>query len=444
MIARPDADKVSATAFGHPRGLAVLCYTEVWEQFSYYGMRALLVYYMIQTLEFSQPSASIIFASYVSAAYFTPIVGGIVTDRWLGRRRAVALGSLIMAIGHFLMAFPSLLFPALATIAIGNGLYVPSLASQISGLYRAGDPKRRSAFNIYYVAGNVGGFLAPLVCGVVGETFGWHWGFSIAGLGMLTGLVVYLRGEKHLVDLQAGIPVRNVPSDTSLDEQTRFIALGAVLCAVILFRGAYEQLGNTVALWVQSADRSIGTRTIPMTWFQSLNALMVIAFTPLLLAWWRSREAHNASPSTTGRMAMGATLVACSYLLLAVVSLVSENHASAPHWLWIVAFFVLLTAGELYILPVGLGLFGRLAPRRLAATTVSLWFAAISIGSLLSGILGTLWSVMPASTFFTIISAVALASALVCLALRRFVGSVEHRNRQMEIAAAGSPDGKFA
>ena len=150
---------------GHPRGLAVLVVTEIWEQFSYYGMRALLVYYMIHSRGFSQPSASMVYASYVAAAYFTPIVGGVLSDRYLGRRRAVAIGSTVMALGHFAMTWEPLFYVALALIAIGNGLYVPSIASQVGGLYNPGDPRRKAAFSIYYMGGNIGGFLAPIGCG---------------------------------------------------------------------------------------------------------------------------------------------------------------------------------------------------------------------------------------------------------------------------------------
>lgn len=433
-----------AAIFGHPRGLKILCFTEAWEQFSYYGMRALLVYYMIQTLGFSQPAASIVFASYVSAAYFTPILGGIITDRWLGRRRAVTIGATIMAIGHFLMAFEPLLYVALATIAIGNGLYVPSLASQISGLYQANDPRRHSAFNVYYVAGNVGGFLAPLSCGLIGELFGWHYGFSLAGVGMLVGLIVYLRGEKYLVDLGSQAVPHFETADDRGDERRRFLALGAVLFAVILFRGAYEQLGNTVALFVQEANRAVGERTIPMTWFQSLNALMVIAFTPALLAWWQARERRNGAASTAARMALGAALVGTSYLLLAAVGALSEASGNAPHWFWLVAFFAILTMGELYILPVGLGLFCRLAPRRLAATTVSIWFAAISLGSLLSGFLGALWSVLSVSSFFAVIGGVAFAASMLCLGLRGFVQRVEHDDPQRRASTSKAFGENFA
>ena len=180
--------------FGHPRGLTILFLTEMWDQFSFFGMRALLVYYMTKELLITQTHSSYIYGLYSSFVYFTPLIGGVISDRWLGRRRAVIIGGSIMALGHFMMAFPSLFYVALATIATGNGLFLPSLASQINQLYAPDDPRKATAYNIYYVGINLGAFLAPFVCGTVGELYGWHLGFMLAGVGMLIGMFAYLAG----------------------------------------------------------------------------------------------------------------------------------------------------------------------------------------------------------------------------------------------------------
>ena len=184
--------------FGQPRGLTILFLTNMWEQFSYFGMRALLVYYMTTQLLFGQEKSSSIYGFYTAFAYFTPIIGGTIADRWLGKRRAVIIGATVMAAGHFMMASEPLFYVALATIAIGNGLFLPTLPSQINDLYTADDPRRPWAYNVYYVGVNVGAFLAPLVCGFLGETYGWHYGFAAAGVGMLSGLVIYLYGQPYL------------------------------------------------------------------------------------------------------------------------------------------------------------------------------------------------------------------------------------------------------
>ena len=184
------------TWFGQPRGLTILFLTNMWEQFSYFGMRALLIYYMTKELLINQQTSSFIYGSYTAFAYFTPIIGGAIADRWLGKRKAVIIGASIMATGHFMMAFEPMLYIALATIALGNGLFLPTLPSQINDLYGPGDPRRPWAYNVYYVGINLGGFLAPLVCGTLGEVYGWHWIFGAAGVGMFIGLVIYLVGGK--------------------------------------------------------------------------------------------------------------------------------------------------------------------------------------------------------------------------------------------------------
>jgi proton-dependent oligopeptide transporter, POT family len=398
------------TWFGQPRGLTILFLTNMWELFSYYGMRTLLVYYMTKQLLFAQEKASFIYGTYTAMAYFTPIIGGVIADRYLGKRNAVIIGGSVMALGHFLMAFESMFFPALATIALGNGLFLPSLPSQINDLYAADDPRRGRAYNAYYVGLNVGGLMAPLVCGTLGERYGWHYGFGAAGIGMLLGLMIYVFGRRYLppeparvrVTIDAAMPVR-------ADNRLWWLLLGVGIAATI-FRGAYEQIGNTLPLWVDgSVDRALGGFNVPMTWFQSLNPLLVIAMTPLLLMVWRRRADAGRDASPALRMAIGALIVAAAFVLLAAVA-ASAGQARVSG-LWLVAFFVILTVGELYILPTGLGLFAKLAPPRFGATTVASWFLAIFSGSLLAGVVGTLWSTTSHAGFFLLLAGLAAAAA---------------------------------
>jgi POT family proton-dependent oligopeptide transporter len=398
------------TWFGHPRGLTVLFFTNMWEQFSFYGMRAILVYYMTKQLLLAQDTSSIIYGIYTGCAYFTPLIGGYIADRVLGKRRAIIIGGSVMALGHFMMTLEPLFFVALATIAIGNGLFLPSLPSQIRDLYAPGDPRAGRAYNVYYVGVNIGGFLAMLVCGALGETFGWHWGFGAAGVGMVTGLAFYLWGQRYLPAqaLQArtelpAAPRENMARDTLL----MLFGLGA---AVAVFRSAYEQVGNTVALWADvGVDKMAGQFSIPMTWFISLNPLCVMLLTPLLLAWWRKREAAGLDPLPTRRMATGALIVGASYLFLAALSWNAGN--VAVHWPWFALFWVVLTFGELFVLPTGLGLFARLAPRRLGVTTVASWFLATFAGNLAAGLVGTLWTRMSHPAFFALLAVICVFSA---------------------------------
>ena len=416
--ARPPATP-EQTWFGQPRGLTILFLTNMWETFSYYGMRALLVYYMTRTLLLEQETSSLIYGFYTAFAYFTPIIGGTIADRWLGKRRAVIAGATIMAAGHFMMAFEPAFYVALATIALGNGLFLPTLPSQINDLYSAGDPRRPWAYNVYYVGVNLGGFLAPLVCGTLGELYGWHWGFGAAGVGMLAGLAIYVAGAKYLPPEpprgRAAALARPAPASGS--GQVYFLLL-AVGLAVTVFRGAYEQVGNTVALWAASGvDRAAGAFTIPMTWFQSLNPLLVILMTPALLARWKRRAAAGREHSPMQKMATGAAIVAAAYLLLAGASVLTGDAQAS--WLWLAGFFLIFTLGELYILPNGLGLFARLAPPRFGATTVAAWYLAIFTGSLTAGLVGTLWSAMSHAAFFVMLAVIAIAAAGLLLALDR-------------------------
>jgi POT family proton-dependent oligopeptide transporter len=413
------------TWFGQPRGLTILFLTQMWEIFSYYGMRALLVYYMTKQLLIGQEKASLIYGAYVGVAYITPIFGGVIADRWLGKRRAVIIGAGIMAAGHFMMAFEPLFYFALGTIALGNGLFFPSLPSQIDGLYRPDDPRRGWAYNVYYVGINLGGFLAPLICGTLGELYGWHWGFGAAGVGMLAGLLIYVLGGKYLPD-QARAKKSTAATAAAPASRYRatFILLFAVIISVTVFRGAYEQVGNTVALWADvGIDRAAGPMTIPMTWFQSLNPLLVIVMTPMLLAHWRRRARAGSTGSSMRKMALGALFVAAAYLLLAVASFAAgEGRAS---WLWLALFFAVLTLGELYILPTGLGLFARLAPAGYGATTVAAWYCALATGNVFAGAVGTLWAGRSHAQFFTLLTVIAAFAAAMLFALDRAARRIE-------------------
>jgi proton-dependent oligopeptide transporter, POT family len=430
------------TWFGQPRGLTILFLTEMWEIFSYYGMRALLVYYMTKQLLIGQEKASLIYGTYTAMAYFTPIFGGLIADRWLGKRRAVIIGGSIMAAGHFMMTFEPLFYPALATIALGNGLFLPSLPSQIDTLYRADDPRRGWAYNVYYVGINIGGFLAPLVCGALGELYGWHWGFGAAGVGMLLGLVIYVLGGQYLPEQVRALKKAPVPSTAAApagNYRSTFILLFAVGLAVTVFRGAYEQFGNTLPLWIDlGVDRTFGSWAIPMTWFPSLDPLFVVLMTPPLLAHWRRRAQAGSPGSAMKKMALGALIVAAAYLLLATVAFAAgPGHAS---WLWLVVFFTVFTFGELYILPTGLGLFARLAPIGFGATTVAAWFFVVCTGSLSAGVVGTLWSRISHAGFFAILAVISAIAAAMLLVLDSAIRRVEAARAAEIIALNAVPE----
>jgi len=417
--------------FGQPRGLTILFLTETWDTFSFYGMRALLVLYMTKHLLLSQHDASWIYGGYAALVYATPVFGGVVADRWLGRRNAVLLGGAIMAAGHFMMAFEPMLLPALATIATGNGLFLPSLPSQIDSLYERDDARRKSAYNVYYVGVNLGGLAAPVVIGAVGELCGFHWGFAIAGLGMIVAMAVYVAGSRYLppdrprTATEIGERVAARPARAIL--LRRYALLLAISAVVVVFRGAYEQMGNTLVLWADvGVDRAAGASwKIPVTWFQALNPLMVILLTPALVAWWTRRARAGREPSSAAKMAVGATIVGLAYLMVAAISAWARQRGTLVGWPWLALFMIVMTVGELFILPIGLGLFGRLAPQGLGATTIAIWFSAGVFGNLLAGWIGTLWAPLGPVAFFGVVGLVALASAAGLALLAPRVGRME-------------------
>ena len=241
--------------WGHPKGLFILFLTEMWERFSYYGMRSLLVYYMVKQLMFEHGFASQIYGLYTGLVYLSPCLGGIIADRVLGRRKAVIVGAVLMAIGHFMMAVESLFFAALLVLILGNGFFKPNLSTQVADLYKPLDQRLDRAFSIFYVGINLGALFSPLVCGSLGELYGWHYGFNAAGVGMVVGLLIYLLGQKWLTpDLLA----RERPAEKETNqiqrrqEREKLWALLAVGVVSVAFWSAYEQQGNTLALWADA------------------------------------------------------------------------------------------------------------------------------------------------------------------------------------------------
>jgi proton-dependent oligopeptide transporter, POT family len=406
--------------FGQPKGLTILFLTEMWEMFSFYGMRTLLVYYMIKQLAFSQANASLLFGLYAGGVYLTPIFGGYIADRWLGRQRSVIIGGLLMALGHFMLTQEALFFPALVVIALGNGLFLPNLASQIDDLYAANDTRRGGAYNIYYLGVNIGGLLAPLVCGTLGEVYGWHYGFGAAGVGMCLGLAVYLAGRRHLLSDAArkAAAVRPQAAAASTPRPAGVAAAFVLVSlAIIVFRTSYAQAGNTLAVWVDTAvDLHVDGFRMPSTWVQALNSLMVFPLTPLVVMIWRRSAAAGREPSPVRKMVVGALVVGASYLLLALAGQLAARGGGLVHWSWLVLFFLVYTAGELYILPVGLSLFVRLAPSGREATAIAGFFLSSFVGYLLSGYVGTWWSVMSPVAFFVAMAGITALSALILLA----------------------------
>ena len=397
------AVKPAKGLFGHPPGLTVLFLTQTWAEFSYFGLQAMLVLYMTKHLNLPQAEASLIYGAYTACAFFSPFIGGIIADRWLGRTTSVIIGGVLMMFGHFAMAFEPLLYPALALVAIGNGLFIPPLAVQITALYRDGDARRDQAFSAYYMGINLGAFAAILLCPLLAQSFGWHWGFAAAGFGMLLGLMIYL-GFQRLLPVEAkrvrGEKRQSAP--LSAADGKALLLLLAVIAVVILFRIAYEQSGNTIMLWASDrTERTIGGWEVPAPWFQSINPLLIIVLTPFLMAYWRKRKEAGHEPNLFRRMALGCVLAGLASLTLVAAAYVYAMSGPVSP-LWVIGYFVLLTLGELLVLPIGLALFGTLSPMQVASMMMGAWYLAKFAGSLAAGYLGTLWLVIPTEIFFSI------------------------------------------
>ncbi len=435
--------------FGHPKGLTFLFTTEMWERFSYYGMRALLVLYMTKHLLVPtqagnvlgladlksaleavfgpldlQPLSSQIYGLYTALVYLTPIFGGLLADRVLGQRRTVVIGAILMAIGHFMMAVEQLFLFALAALILGNGAFKPNISTQVGGLYAPGDPRRDRAYSIFYVGINVGAFLAPLVCGTLGELLGWHYGFAAAGVGMLIGLGIYLYAMPLLPpdELQKAkaAGVERKPLDR--DEWRAVVALLVLFLPNTLFWATYEQQGNTIALWADAdTDRTVNfftwTAEIPTTWFQAFNPFMIFAFTPFILALWKRQAGRGTEPSTLTKMALGCFGVTAANLVMALAALHADGGKAS--WLWLFAYFVVVTVGELYLSPVGLSFVTKVAPGRILSMMMGVWLATSFVGNFLAGFIGSFWSQIDKPVFFLIVAAIAATAGAATLACHR-------------------------
>ena len=435
---------------GHPRGLAVLFASEAWERFSYFGNAALVVLYMTKylfdpgrldtvlgldavraALEFlfgrlePQPLASQLFGFYTGLAYFTPILGGLVADRWLGQHRTVIIGGVFMAIGHFMMAFEALFLLALLMLIVGIGAFKPNISTQVGALYAPGDDRRDRAYSIFYLGINVGAFLAPLVCGTLAVQYGWHYGFGAAGVGMLVSLAIYVYGRRTLpADARSrgsALARENKPLDAG--ERRAVLAIIGTCVLVTLFWAAYDQQGNTILLWAEDfTDRSVDLGfwrgEFPSPWFLALNPLMIFVFTPLIVRLWARQGRLGTELFPISKMAFGCLCVALANLVMAGAAGSAAGKASA---LWLVGYFVLATIGELHLAPVGLALISRLAPAGTTSIMMGVWFATTLPADVVAGFLGGFWSSMAKTNFFLMIALIAAFASLALWAASQVV-----------------------
>ena len=436
-------DRPEPELFGHPRGLTFLFTTEMWERFSYYGMRAILVLYLTNflllpghaegvlgyaaikgifegmighTLEV-QPFSSMIYGFYTGFVYLTPFFGGMIADRWIGQRYSVIIGGVIMAAGEFVLMVPNLLFVGLLLLIIGNGFFKPNISTQVGNLYRPGDSRIDRAYSIFYVGINVGAFFSPLICGTLGEDIGYHWGFFAAGVGMVIGQLIYIFALRTLPpDRIARLKSSTEEKKPLTGQDWKAIVALILLCIpVTFFWATYEQQGNTINLWAQNfTDRHLIPGMgweIPVTWFQAFNPFMIAAFTPLVVGLWARQSKKGSEPSTVTKMALGLFMLALSYIVMAGAAYVSPQGGAS--WLWLLVFFALITLGELYLSPIGLALVARVSPPQILSMMMGLWFITSFTGNLLQGYIGSFFSQMDKVHFFLLCAGIGFAAGVV-------------------------------
>jgi len=423
--------------FGHPRGLSTLFFTEMWERFSYYGMRGFLILYMTKALAFTDAQASNAYTTYVSSVWLTPILGGLIADAWLGQYRSVLLGGIIIALGHFTLAFHGLafLYAGLGLIVIGTGLLKPNISTMVGGLYEQGDERRDAGFSLFYMGINLGAFLGPIIAGRIAEGIDWHLGFACAGFGMLLGLAQYVLGRRHLQPAIERIAAQKAArraadataaggqggrSPLTTDDWRRISAVFVLFIFASLFWGAYEQAGSTLTLF---ADRYVHLELLGLklyaSWFVSVQAAFVILLSPLF-AWLWVRLGPR-QPSSPAKFALALLFVGLAFLLLIPAgSLAQQGIKVSP--LWLIAAYFIQELGELCLSPVGLSLVTKVAPVKLVSFVMGIFFLSNFLGNLLAGWSARFVSTVPLVTLFGVTAAVTIGAGLVLFLLLRPIG----------------------
>lgn len=437
---------------GHPRGLGYLAFTEAWERFSYYGMQSLLVLYMVNRLLHPghieriagfvpfryllervyggplsmQALASAIFGLYTGLVYLTPIGGGVIADRILGRTRTVTIGALLMAAGHFLMAFDLTFLVALTCLLIGVGCFKGNLASQVGALYKTGDNRRADAFQIYYLFINGGVIAAPLIAGTLGEVWGWHYGFGAAGVGMLIGLVIYLGGRKWLPPDEPA--VRDDGQSTAKAKLTRretlaIIALLVLLPILTLAVIGNQQIFNAYLVWAEkSASLIFFGHKMPTTWLITLDSITSISFLAGAVIFWRWWSKRYREPAEITKMGIGSLCAVTGFLSLAMGATIAASSGNKVAIGWLIMFHVLNSIGFANVFPVSLALYARVAPAALSATIIGIFYLHLFAANNLVGWIGSLLEKMPATCFWLLHAAFCGVAGIVFLVAGRLFG----------------------
>jgi POT family proton-dependent oligopeptide transporter len=448
----PQSPSGSATErgfFGHPAGLSTLFFTEMWERFSYYGMRAFLILYMTAPaaaggLGFADADAASIYGTYTGSVWAAAILGGLAADRLLGQYRSVLIGGIIIAAGHFTLAFKALPFfyTGLALIVIGTGLLKPNVSTLVGSLYQPGDARRDAGFSIFYMGINLGAVLGPFVAGWLAQRVDWHLGFASAGVGMVLGLTQYVLGRRRLQPTLDRLDPRPRPAAAAAsteqtgtglaftsDEWKRMVAIVFFFLVAVLFWGAYEQAGSTLNLFADRYTRleAFGW-SFPSSWFQMIQPTFVILLAPVF-AWLWVRLGPR-EPSVPAKFAIGVFFMGLSFLVLVPAGAFAqaEGGMRVSPW-WLVLSYFISELGELCLSPVGLSAVTKLAPLRIVGLMMGVWFLSNAFGNKLAGWAAGFFSTMPLDSLFGVVAAILIGASVVVFALvkpiRGLMGTVK-------------------
>lgn len=429
---------------GHPRGLAYLAFTEAWERFSFYGMQSLLVLYMVKELLLpghveniaffesfrklyggidGQPLASAIFGTYAASVYLTPILGGWIADRLIGKRRTVLIGAILMAFGHFLMAFEVSFLFALLSLILGSGMFKGNIASQVGSLYNAEDLRRADAFQIFYLGINAGVIISPLIVGTLGEKWGWHWGFGAAGIGMLVGLAIYLAGQKYLpVESLDSDKIDNAVKRLKMERRDWMATLALILLIPVLAVGLVpnNQIFNTYLVWGdEKFDLDFMGTTLPTTWLVTFDAIVSVSFLAIVALFYRLYARRWKEPDELTKIIIGSIFSIGGMLCLYMAAATSGDGKIGLAWP--ILFHIINSIGFAHMLPVSLALFAKLAPKAINATVIGLYYLAFFMGNSMVGYIGGWYREMPTTNFWLMHAGFAAISGAIFLLFKLFL-----------------------
>ena len=405
----------------HPKGLYLLFFVEMWERFSYYGMRALLVLYMVQQLMYSNEKAGNIYGIYTGLVYLTPILGGYIADRYMGQRRCITTGAVLMCAGLFMLScgIQYLFIPALFLMIIANGFFKSNISSVLGILYGDNNNKKDNAFTIFYMGINLGAFFSPLVCGTLAVKYGFCAGFASAGAGMLIGLIVYKLFENKYLCECGLLPSRKISSEKyetekplTKREKKRIGALFILMIFTVVFWTCYEQAGCSLTLFAEYAtNRNIFGHVIPAGYFQALNPLYIIIFAPLMSVLWTILSRKKLEPTSVEKFTLALGLMGTAYVVMAIAGDISKTLTVSP--LWLVVVYFIMTIAELCLSPIGLSLVSKLAPRRFLSVFMGTWFLTSFFGNILAGFWGGKYGTIENSILFLCLAGISLLSAVI-------------------------------